>query len=102
MKIKNEMNRLFLREKPANMLIAIKNNKDPVYATQVSKAVDCTYSHTVKILDAFKKLNLVEFEKMGRVKVIRLTEDGLEIAHDLEGLTRKFVRILQKPKKASK
>lgn len=81
------LERLFLREKPAKLLISIKT---PKYATQLSKMVDCTYSHTVKLLDIFKALGLVQFEKTGRIKTIRLTPDGEEIAHYLEGLIRKF------------
>jgi predicted transcriptional regulator len=83
---------LFLHAKPVRMLTVLKG--DGVrYATQVSKSVDCTYSHTVKVLDMFKTLGLVNFEKKGRVKIIRLTNEGIEIAHDFEGLRRKFKRI---------
>lgn len=83
---------LFLHSKPVKMLTVLKG--DGVrYATQVSKSVDCTYSHTVKVLDMFKKLGLVTFEKKGRVKIVRLTNEGVEIAHDFEGLRRKFRRV---------
>jgi len=83
---------LFLQEKPAEMLVFLKKGDNPNYATEVSKGVDCTYSHTIKVLDHFEELNLVEFRKEGRIKLIELTEDGEEIAHDLEGLVRKFER----------
>jgi predicted transcriptional regulator len=89
---KNLFENLFLHAKPVKMLTSLK--KDSVqYATQVAKTVDCTYSHTVKVLDQFRKLGLVEFEKKGRVKLIRLTNNGLDIAHDFEGIGRKFGRI---------
>ena len=52
----------FLHHKPVKMLVSLTRD-DVKYATQVSKHVDCTYSHTVKVLDVFKKLGLVEFEK---------------------------------------
>ncbi len=83
---------LFLQEKPAEMLVFLKKGENPNYATEVSKGVDCTYSHTIKVLDQFEELELVEFRKEGRIKLIELTEDGQEIAHDLEGLIRKFRR----------
>lgn len=83
---------LFLQEKPAEMLVFLKQGENPNYATEVSKGVDCTYSHTIKVLDQFENMELVEFRKEGRIKLIELTEDGEEIAHDLEGLMRKFER----------
>lgn len=89
---KNFFEDLFLHSKPVKMLMALRMD-DIQYATQVSKHVDCTYSHTVKVLDLFKNLGLVKFEKKGRIKVVRLTDAGLEIAHDFEGLNRKFKRM---------
>ena len=84
--------KMFFHEKPVQMLIVLKNERAR-YPTQVSKAVDCTYSHTVKTLEFFKKIGLVEFEKKGRVKYIKLTPEGEEIAHDLEGILKKLSRI---------
>lgn len=86
---------LFLQEKPSEMLVFLKKGDKPNYATEVSKGVDCTYSHTIKVLDRFQELELVEFSKEGRIKLIELTDDGEEIAHDLEGLVRKFERKIQ-------
>lgn len=83
---------IFLHSKPVRMLTML--NGDGVrYATQVSKTVDCTYSHTVKVLEMFRKMNLVTFEKKGRVKIIKLTSDGEDLAQDFEGVRKKFHRI---------
>ena len=89
---KNVFEILFLHPKPVKMLTSLKN-EDIRYATQVSKVVDCTYSHTVKVLDMFRRLGLVEFEKKGRVKLIKLTDNGIDIAHDFEGIRRKFGKL---------
>lgn len=96
---KNLFSDLFMHSKPVKMLTALRLD-DVQYATQVSKHVDCTYSHTVKVLDIFKDLGLVKFEKRGRIKVIKLTDTGQEIAHDFEGLNRKFRRMSTSSKKA--
>lgn len=82
----------FMHAKPVKMLTSLRGD-DVKYATQVSKHVDATYSHTVKILDMFRKMGLVTFEKKGRVKMIKLTPDGHDLAHDFEGVRRKFHRI---------
>ena len=89
---KNYLEDLFLHSKPVKMLTVLKR-AEVQYASQVSKAVDCTYSHTVKVLDQFKNLGLVKFEKKGRIKLVRLTDEGLDIAHDFEGISRKFGKV---------
>jgi DNA-binding MarR family transcriptional regulator len=84
---------LFLRKKPALMLIHL-NKKDRVkYVSVLAKHVDCTYSHTVRTLQELQKAKLVQFEKKGRLKIISLTKDGEEVASLLEKLYRKFEKL---------
>lgn len=99
---KNDFKELFFKFKPVEMLVFLKRGMGPKYATQVSKGVDCTYSHTIKVLEKFRELGLVVFKKKGRVKIIELTPDGEEIAHDFEGLTRKFERVKREKEKKKK
>jgi len=70
--------------KPMKILLELRNG--PKYASIIAKKIDCTYSHTVKLLDLFKDLGIVEFEKKGRIKIIRLTEYGNEVAKAVESL----------------
>lgn len=91
MKRVKEVARFFLRTKPSQMLILLR--KGPKYATLLSKEVDVTYSHTVKLLDIFNDLGLVEFEKKGRIKMVKLTALGEEIAKTLDSLMTKFNKI---------
>jgi len=89
--------RLFLRYKPVKIIESLK--KGPRYATQISKEVDCTYSHTVKLLDDFQKSGLVNFKKQGRIKIIELTKDGEDLAHSIEGVLMKLSRIKEENEK---
>ena len=84
---------LFLREKPAKILLGLKTSKGSIYATILSKEADCTYSHTIKILNMLKSLGIVKFEKTGRIKKVTLTDDGWDIAHNLEAIIKKFLMI---------
>ncbi|MBI3413229.1 MAG: helix-turn-helix transcriptional regulator [Candidatus Aenigmarchaeota archaeon] len=86
----NILEGLFLHEKPARLLISAKT---PKYATQLAKEVDCTFSHTVKLLEQFRKMGLVVFKKTGRIKMVSLTDDGQEIANYLEGLVTKITNL---------
>ncbi|MEM7815838.1 MAG: hypothetical protein QXN71_01830 [Candidatus Aenigmatarchaeota archaeon] len=85
---------LFLREKPSRILMGLKTSRDkPVYATILAKESDCTYSHTIKILNTFKNLGIVKFDKQGRIKKVMLTDDGWDIAHNIEAMIKKFNQI---------
>lgn len=94
---------LFLREKPAKILLGLKIPKSgTVYASILSKDADCTYSHTIKILNMLKRMGIVSFEKSGRIKKVALTNDGWDIAHNLEAILKKFILIEEKIGKKEK
>ncbi|MFT4309469.1 MAG: hypothetical protein ACMXYL_03200 [Candidatus Woesearchaeota archaeon] len=87
----SELFDVIFREKPALMLINLKNTaisgaKTNHYASNLAKSVDCTYSHVVKVLKMFEKHNLVRFEKKGRLKILTLTEKGSQVAEHLSSV----------------
>ncbi len=77
---------VFFREKPAMMLVNLKNGKGSMYASSLAKEIDCTYSHVVKILQEMEKSGLVNFEKQGRLKLLTLTKKGTEIAENIDNV----------------
>jgi len=79
---------IFFRRKPALMLVALKRIARARYGSLLAKEVDCTYSHAVKILQSLERLSLVVFEKKGRIKLIKLTKKGQEIAENIENIKR--------------
>ena len=79
-KQKKDIFEVFFRRKPAMILVALKKNLKNRYGCILAKEVDCTYSHTVKILQEMEKAGLVGFEKQGRIKVIQLTDTGTKVA----------------------
>jgi predicted transcriptional regulator len=93
---------LFLRDKPAKILLAMKTAKGPVYATILSKEANCTYSHTIKILDTLQVMGLVVFDKKGRIKGVKLTDDGWDIAHNMEAVRKKLIQVEEKCRKQAK
>jgi len=82
---------LFFRRKPALMLVALKKNTRMRYGSVLAKEIDCTYSHAVKILQTLEELKLVDFEKKGRIKVIKLTKKGQDVADAIENI-QKLIR----------
>jgi predicted transcriptional regulator len=79
---------IFFRRKPAMMLVSLKRNSRMRYGSILAKEVDCTYSHAVKILQTLEALKLVLFEKKGRIKIIKLTKRGKEVADAIEGIQK--------------
>ena len=77
---------IFFRRKPALMLVSLKKNSRMRYGSVLAKEIDCTYSHAVKILQTLEELKLVEFDKKGRIKLIKLTKKGKEIADAIENI----------------
>lgn len=80
----NEIFRTFFREKPAMMLVELKNAKSHVYASSLAKQIDCTYSHVVKILQEMERESLINFDKQGRLKLLTLTRKGHEVADRID------------------
>lgn len=77
---------VFFREKPAMMLLGLKNAKSEVYASSLAKSIDCTYSHVVKILQEMERAGLVNFEKQGRLKLLTLTKTGSDVADHISNI----------------
>lgn len=81
---KKDIFEVFFRKKPAMILVALRNDNRNRYGSILAKEVDCTYSHAVKILQEMEKAKLVNFEKQGRIKLIKLTDSGNKVAESIE------------------
>ena len=82
----SEMFNTIFREKPALMLVNLYKSKNEVYASSLAKEIDCTYSHVIKLLQQMEKANLLNCDKQGRLKLLRLTKKGNDIAEYIEKL----------------
>jgi len=85
---------LFIRYKPVKILVLLREG--PKYATVLSKEVDITYSHTIKLLDLFNDMGLVEFEKKGRIKLVKLTSTGEDLARVFDSVVSKLSKLKSK------
>jgi len=82
---------VFFRKKPAMILVALRKSNKSCYGSVLAKEVDCTYSHAVKILQEMERAKLVSFEKQGRIKTIKLTENGNCVAEFIEKIKERLV-----------
>ncbi len=77
---------VFFRQKPALMLVELKNDSSNVYASVLAKKIDCTYSHVVKILQEMQRADLINFKKEGRLKLLELTKKGKDVAANIQSI----------------
>lgn len=76
---------IFCNPKPTQALIyLLEKDGNDAYTREISRAVDTTYSHGVKLMQRLHQHGLVEREKKGRKKIYQLTEDGNQLASDLQ------------------
>lgn len=86
--MRNLFNQLF-RRGPCELLIKmVSNGNGNFYMAKIAKEADLTHSHAVKILKEFMDLGLIESEKNGRRRYIKLTEEGNEVAMALYKIRR--------------
>ena len=84
---------VFFKEKPARALAALAKKDREWYASMLSKEIDCTYPHLINTLNVFQEAGLITLENQGRINVIKLTDAGEDLAHDMEGLLRRMERL---------
>jgi DNA-binding MarR family transcriptional regulator len=82
--------KIFLREKPIELLLCLTKGVREKYPSMLAKESKCTYSHTVHLLQKMEKIELVKFEKKGRLKLVALTPKGQSVADLFESLNSSF------------
>jgi DNA-binding MarR family transcriptional regulator len=85
-KKKINLENFLLQEKPVRALLFLKRTSDLTYLANLSKDIDSTYAHTWGIISKLQNLGFVRFEKVGRIKLLKLTDQGTEVANAVEFL----------------
>lgn len=70
----------FLKEKPVMALVTIRREREDIYCSVISRRIDTTYAHTVKIISHLEEIGMVESTKKGRKKILELTPKGEKFA----------------------
>jgi DNA-binding PadR family transcriptional regulator len=78
----NNIQKLFLKRKPVKVILNLKEHEEN-YALEISRNIDTTYPHTIKLLQQMEGSKLIESRKQGRKKIFHLTPKGQEIADNL-------------------
>lgn len=80
-----DLKQMFLQKKPCLILLAASRLEKP-YVSLLMKEADTTFAHTTNILSDMEYYGLIEFVSEGRVKYVKLTGPGRELARSLRSV----------------
>ncbi len=80
-----DIKQMFLQKKPCQILLAVSRLDKP-YVSLLMKEADTTFAHTTNILSEMEAYGLIRFVSEGRVKYVKLTSPGKELARSLRSV----------------
>lgn len=84
---------IFFKEKPLRTLVTLAKKDRIWYPSMLCKEIDCTYPHMMSVLEVFENQKLIESEEQGRIRIVRLTEKGEDLAKDFETVLRRMDKM---------
>ncbi|MEM2866707.1 MAG: helix-turn-helix domain-containing protein [Candidatus Hadarchaeales archaeon] len=83
--------KFLVQEKPAGIVLALRGGEK--YPSLVAKEVGTTFAHAFNVLSKLEEMGVVTSEERGRIRWVKLTERGEELASLLERL-RGMVEVM--------
>ncbi len=78
--------KILLKDKQARILLSLKNNQQPWHITTLAQACGTTYVHTCNFLKECETLGITTNERHGKIKEIKLTDKGKQVAESLSNI----------------
>lgn len=76
--------KFLVQEKPADIVLALREGEK--YPSLVAKEVGTTFAHAFNVLSKLERMGVVTSQERGRIRWVKLTERGEELASLLERL----------------
>ncbi len=80
---------VFFHKSQVDILLVVGNTN----ITEITRETRLTYSYVSKRIREFKELGLVNIEKRGSMVLVRLTDEGRELATAFENVVDKLERL---------
>jgi len=80
----------FVREKPAKILLVLKDTNTQWHLSKIARSTETTYVYVTGFVSNLARKGLVTIESKGKLKVAKLTEKGAEAANLIEELKKKL------------
>ena len=74
---------IFLKEKPVRVLTILYEKTRPLNLIELSRLVNTPYAHTLKIVKELESVGLIESKRIGRSRIVTITDKGVYIARRL-------------------
>ncbi len=71
---------IIFKDKQARIIMSLRTPGQDWYISSLAKATDTTYVHTCRFIGMCEAIGITSSEKHGKIKVIRLTERGTQLA----------------------
>lgn len=77
---------IIFKDKQARIIMSLRNREQEWYISSLAKATDTTYVHTCKFVGMCESAGFTTSERHGKVKVIKLTDKGEQLADMVAGI----------------
>ncbi|HUC38595.1 MAG TPA: hypothetical protein VL944_00505 [Candidatus Acidoferrum sp.] len=77
---------IILKDKQAKILVSLRTKDQEWYISSLAKATGTTYVHACHFLTMCNGLGVTTSERHGKIKVIKLTEKGAQVAELIANL----------------
>jgi len=88
---------ILLKSKQAGILVALRDTSQAWYVASLAKAAGTTYVHACNFINVCEELGVVNCEKHGKLKVIKLTDKGAKITEMLFGINALLAQVTAPP-----
>ncbi len=77
---------ILLKDKQARIVLALKSTQQPWYMSTIVKECGTTYVHAHNFIKTCQEAGIVSVEKHGKIKEVKLTERGIQVADMIAGI----------------
>lgn len=82
----DDLKELFFNKKTVEILLSMLEDEKPRYPKVIAEEVGSIYPHVFNILKELEEAGIVESYKEGRIRFIRLTEEGKKITEKFKDI----------------
>ncbi len=93
---------ILFKEKQAGIILALADKSQKWYITNLAKSANATYVHTSRFVARCEELGIIDAEIHGKLKTLRLTDKGQEIASSIMSINGKLSKLNGEEHKAQK
>lgn len=88
---------IILKGKQSRILVALRDTNQAWYVSSLAKAAGTTYVHACNFINICEELGIVNCEKHGKLKVVKLTDKGAKMAEMISGISSLISQTVQAP-----